>query len=128
VLGLALALLALPRGGLRVVDGVLEAHGPWPAWMLSTFVPLRGGAAAMTFGHVVIARDEQSLDVTRAHERVHVRQYERWGVLFFPAYLLASLYAVACGGDYYIDNVFEREAGLGRPAERHYNYAVRRDS
>jgi hypothetical protein len=32
----------------------------------------------MTLGHVVIARDQDLLDLTRAHERVHVRQCERW--------------------------------------------------
>jgi hypothetical protein len=41
---------------------------------------------------------------------VHVRQYERYGVLFFPAYLAASLAALASGGDPYVDNRFEREA------------------
>lgn len=108
--GLALAALALPRGRVRIVDGVVEAHGPWLRWALTACVPLKGGAAAMTLGPVVIGRDEHALEVTRAHERVHVRQFERWGAFMLPAYLMASLYAAFRGGHYYFDNVFEREA------------------
>jgi membrane protein YqaA with SNARE-associated domain len=110
MVGLILASLALVGGRVRVVAGVIEAHGPWLRWALSTCVPLSGGAAAITFGHVVLGRDQHALTLTRAHERVHVRQYERWGVLFLPAYLAASVYAVISGGHYYFDNVFEREA------------------
>lgn len=41
---------------------------------------------------------------------VHVRQYERWGPLMGPAYLLASLYMHLTGRRAYRDNPFEREA------------------
>lgn len=112
LLGLAVAAFALPGGRLRVVDGVVEAHGPWLGWVLARCVPLRGGVAALTLGHVVVGRDQYALDRTRAHERVHVRQYERWGGFFLPAYLLASLYATLRGGHYYFDNAFEREASV----------------
>ena len=108
-LGVPLAALALRGGGVRVVDGVLEAHGPWLRWVLSTCLPLRG-VTAMTLGHIVIGCDPCALDTSRAHERVHVRQYERWGALFLPAYLLASVWAMSTGRHYYRDNVFEREA------------------
>ena len=64
----------------------------------------------MTLGHVVIAQDLRSLNFTREHERVHVRQYEHWGPFFIPAYLLASLYARVTGKHPYFDNPFEREA------------------
>jgi uncharacterized protein (DUF2062 family) len=64
----------------------------------------------MTLGHVVIAGDAQSLESTRAHERVHVRQCELWGPLFVPAYLAASLWALLRGRDFYFDNWFEVEA------------------
>jgi hypothetical protein len=64
----------------------------------------------MTLGHVVIGRDRDCLDHSRAHERIHVRQAERWGPLFIPAYLLASLFAKLRGRDAYRDNPFEREA------------------
>ena len=61
---------------------------------------------AITFGHVVLSVDE--LDPTTLdHEIVHVRQYERWGPLFFPAYLFASLAARLRGGHGYRDNPFE---------------------
>ena len=44
------------------------------------------------------------------HERIHVRQCERWGPLFLPAYLLASAFIALRGGNPYLDNPFEREA------------------
>lgn len=109
-IGLVMMLGGLWRVRVRVVDGVLEAHGPALAWLLRHLTLMPEGAAAMTFGHVVIARDRQSLESTRAHERVHVRQCERWGALFVPAYLAASLWALLRGGDLYFDNWFEVEA------------------
>ena len=108
--GIAIAIAAWPRAQVSLVDGVIEVQGPWLRWALRHLVPLRGGAAAITFGHVVLARDQASLDFTRAHERVHVRQYERWGALFVPAYLTAGLWAALRGGHAYFDNPFEREA------------------
>jgi hypothetical protein len=72
--------------------------------------PIPGGAAAITFGHVVLGRDRRALEATRAHERVHVRQYETWGPAFIPAYVLASAWALARGGDAYERNRFERAA------------------
>ena len=39
----------------------------------------------------VLGIDEFWLNETRAHERVHVRQYEHWGPLFIPAYLGAAV-------------------------------------
>jgi hypothetical protein len=89
---------------------VIEAHGGLLAVLLRRCVPLRGGAAAMTLGHVVLGRDADSLERTRAHERAHVHQCERWGVLFIPAYALACVAAAVRGGHYYRDNRFEREA------------------
>ena len=95
---------------LRIVDGVIEAHGPALGWILTTLVPISGGASALALGHVVIAGDERSLEETRSHERVHVRQCECWGPFFIPAYLAGSLIAVSRGRHYYYDNPFEREA------------------
>ena len=95
---------------LRLVDGVIEAHGPALAWMLTSLVPICGGASALTLGHVVIGRDARSLQQTRSHERVHVRQCEWWGPFFIPAYLAGSLIAVCRRRHYYYDNPFEREA------------------
>jgi len=86
-----------------------SAAGVTPQF-LARFVPLPGGASAMTLGHVVLGRDAAALERTRAHERVHVAQYERWGPLFIPAYLLVSAWLLARGRDPYADNPFERAA------------------
>ena len=110
VLGLVLAALALWRGRVALVDGVVEAEGPLVCWALAHLVPLPGGAAAITLGHVVLGRDPSTLALTRAHERVHVRQYELWGPFFLPAYLLSSSIALARRRHAYYDNVFEQEA------------------
>ena len=93
-----------------VAGGVLEAHGGLLDLVLRRLVPLRGGASAMTLGHVVVARNAGCLERTRRHERVHVRQSERWGPLFIPAYFVASVAVAARGRHYYRDNPFEREA------------------
>ena len=94
----------------QVVDGVLEVYGGLVEWFLANGTLLEHGTSAMTLGHVVLGRDEQLLELTRDHERVHVRQCERWGPLFIPAYLLASAFAAIRGGRAYEDNPFEREA------------------
>ena len=109
-LGFLVVLAGLRRAQWRVVDGVLEAHGPTLAWLLSHLTLMSGGAAALALGHVVIARDDWSLESTRAHERVHVRQCEAWGPFFVPAYLAASLWALLLGRHFYFDNRFEVEA------------------
>ena len=111
IIGLCTAGMALVTGGsVRVVEGVLEVEGGLVRFILARCTPLRGGASAMTLGHVVIARDRKLLDSTRTHERVHVRQCERWGPLFIPAYFAASFLAWARGQRPYMDNHFEREA------------------
>lgn len=107
--GLAALPLSWFGGRVVVVDGVMECCGPGLKRVLARLGP-HGGVAAIALGHVVLAQDERSLDWTRAHERVHVRQCEYWGPLFVPAYLLASLVALASGGRPYLDNYFERQA------------------
>ena len=101
-------------GGGRVAwrDGVLEAWGGPLSPLLRHGNPLLP-IAAITLGHVVLARREEDLVRTRRHERVHVRQYERWGPCFPMLYLGASLVAWLGGGDAYRDNRFEREARAG---------------
>ena len=111
LLGLVLAFALLRRGHATLIDGVIEAHSPGLRRALTHLIPLAGGADAITLGHVVIGRSAQALEATRAHERVHVRQYELWGPLFVPAYLLAGLYALARGRHPYFDNRFERHTG-----------------
>ena len=123
----AMVVFAGLRGAkLRVVGGVLEAHGPLFAWMLGNLTFMPGGAAALTLGHVVIGRDPASLESTRAHERVHVRQCEAWGPLFVPAYLAASLVAALRGRSFYYDNRFELQAYAGDRNRSVSNRVVRR--
>jgi hypothetical protein len=66
--------------------------------------------SAITFGHVIIGIDHETLVAVRCHEQIHVRQYERYGILFFPLYLGSSLLQAALGRRPYHDNHFEREA------------------
>ncbi len=104
---LAVSLSLLTGGRARMHTGVLECHGGFARFLLCV-TPVR--AQAMTLGHVVLGRDAACLDRTRAHERAHVRQAERLGVLFPLAYLGASAFAVLRGRHFYRDNWFERDA------------------
>jgi hypothetical protein len=110
LLGLLFVPTVLLGGGADVVDGVIEVHGRFVSFFLRRCTMLKGGASAMTLGHVVLGRDRNLLAATRAHERVHVRQYEHWGPLFLPAYLGISLLLWLRGRRAYEDNPFEREA------------------
>lgn len=97
------ALLAPFFGSHRVSSGVLLCEGAaWPGRLGWSY-------RAITFGHVVLCVDELD-DALLAHELVHVRQYERLGALFMPAYLWASVAAWLRGGHYYRDNRYEIEA------------------
>jgi hypothetical protein len=101
-----------------VRDGVLEAWGGLLGAVLRLWPP-GVGAAAMALGHVILAMSEEDLARHREHERVHVRQCERWGPLFLPAYAIASLSAWVRGRDPYEGNRFEREAfAVDRERER----------
>jgi hypothetical protein len=108
LLGLAVGGLALLTGGRAQKRGrAIEFYGGAAAWLLEV---LLGGPAAMTLGHVVLGLGPRALDFARDHEAVHIRQYERWGPLFGPAYILCSLVLWLRGRDAYRDNPFEREA------------------
>jgi hypothetical protein len=48
--------------------------------------------------------------ISRDHEMVHVRQFERWGPLMGPAYLGCSLVLWFMGRRPYHDNPFETQA------------------
>ncbi len=100
----------LTGGRARVIDGVIEVAGGVGATLLRRAPIGPGGAAAITFGHIIIGVDEPTLATVRAHEHVHVRQTERWGPLFLPAYLASSLLALVRRRNPYLDNRFEREA------------------
>lgn len=110
-LGVVLAMSGVLTGGrLRLRAGVIEASGGLLPLLLRVVVLIPGGARALTLGHVVLGRTDADLERTRAHERVHVRQCERWGPLFVPAYLSSSAWAAIRGRGAYRGNGFEREA------------------
>jgi drug/metabolite transporter (DMT)-like permease len=103
-------LARLGGGRARWVAGVLELDGGGLPFFLSRLVPIRGGATALTLGHVVVARSAEGHARTRSHERVHVLQYERFGPFMLPAYVLLSLVMLLRGRHYYFDHPFETEA------------------
>jgi hypothetical protein len=108
--GLALGLVAMLAGARsRRVHGTLEISGGrllagWPR------LPRCVGFGALTLGHVILATDPATAADLRAHERVHVRQYEAWGLLFVPAYVAAGVWQWARGRHPHQDNPFERTA------------------
>ena len=109
-IGLGLGLIALVFGAsVRIHAGVLEFGGGHVGKWVSK-LPAPFAISAITFGHVVLGIDHATLKAVRAHEYVHVRQYERWGPFFVPAYLLSSFVQLVRGRDPYRDNCFEREA------------------
>lgn len=119
LIGAALVILVLASGGrARLHKGVWEAFGGWFGKVLASDMPFSGPVAAITFGHVVLGDCEKSLDATRTHEREHVRQYERWGTFFPPAYLIAGLWAWLKGGSPYTDNAFEIAARKAEVTDR----------
>jgi hypothetical protein len=109
--GLVFVVLAWLSGGrARLVDGVIEVEGGLVRrFMLGGMLGFTA-ASARTLGHVILGMDQANLDSSRIHERTHVRQYERWGMLLLPAYLASSWSAWRRGLDPYYDNCFEREA------------------
>ena len=107
---LPLAAAALATGGrARLESGVLEVAGGLLGPFLSRAIP-SFPIGAITLGHVVLGVNARELATSRAHERVHVRQYERWGVLFPVLYLTSSACALLTGRRLHADNRFEREA------------------
>lgn len=109
-IGLGLGVVALLIGGrARRVAGVLEFSLPEHG-RIGRALAARLPFAAITFGHVVCGVSTEQLARLRAHERVHVRQYEVLGPLFLLAYPLASLVAAARGRPAYRGNWFEVQA------------------
>ena len=108
--GLVLAAIAGAFGAkFAVVDGVIEVAVDGLERVLAR-APRPARFDAITFGHVVIGTSAATLAACRAHERVHVRQYERFGLLFFPLYLGASLVELLRGRHPYWHNPFEQQA------------------
>ncbi|MBA3594070.1 MAG: hypothetical protein H0W47_09775 [Polaromonas sp.] len=110
VLGLVLACIPLLAGGrARWSSGALEVtyrESQVDCGKLARRLPFRG----IVFGHVILAVTSEELRLIGPHERVHVRQYGRWGLLFFFAYGASSLWQLLCGRSAYWDNHFEVQA------------------
>ena len=110
LVGMTCALPALASGArARVHKGVIEVTGGRCGRLVGTF-RAHCRFDAITLGHVVLCVDEATAASVRAHERVHVRQYERFGVLFFVLYAGSSALQWLRGRRAYLDNRFEREA------------------
>lgn len=108
LLGCVLGGIGLLMGGkVQCKEGAIEFYGGLVQWMLS-LIP--GRIHAMTLGHSIIGLSARSLEVARKHEHVHIRQYEWFGPLFIPCYLLASLFVMFQGKRAYRDNPFEVQA------------------
>jgi hypothetical protein len=111
--GLMLAGSAAATGGrVRLRAGVVEAHGGLVRRLLVGNRFWTGGAA-MTLGHVILARDEACLDRSRPHELGHVRQFERWGPLLLPAYWAVAVWLKCRGYNPYLDHPFEQDDRRG---------------
>jgi hypothetical protein len=110
LLGLALGCAGLLTGGrCDVRSGCLEFHGGLVSWLLNR-LPTGPGTLAMTLGHTILGQSISALEMAREHEHVHVKQYQRWGPIFIPAYLVCSLYLWIRRRDAYRENPFEIEA------------------
>ncbi len=110
LVGLVIAAISCLLGATaRVREGVIEVAGGH----LATFArraPRSIQFLAITFGHVVLGLSHSVLAQERAHEHIHVRQYERWGFFFFPLYLASSAAQLLKGRHPYWHNRFERQA------------------
>jgi hypothetical protein len=109
-IGLLIALLPLAKGGrARWSAGAFEVVYRSRAEDCGPRIralPFR----AIVFGHVILSVSAEELQRIGPHERVHVAQYERWGVFFLLAYPASSLWQWLRGRNPYRDNVFEVQA------------------
>jgi hypothetical protein len=115
--------LALRQSRWRASHGCLEVSSPGLRWFLrAKWARLLAGGqgfAAATIGSVIIACDDAALADCGTHERVHVRQCERWGPIFPLAYVAAGLWIALKRRNlrsYYWDNPFEVEARTAESA------------
>jgi hypothetical protein len=110
LLGLGAGLVMLMFGAAaRRIQGAIEFSGGAIGLLFaSRLQPFR--FQAVTFGHVILGTSAAALAGAREHEQVHVRQYERWGPFFLPAYFASSVWQLVTGRHVYHDNYFERQA------------------
>ena len=110
LLGILIGVVGLLTGGkVRWKSGAVEFYGGATRWFVR-HLPTGCHTVGITLGHVILGQNADGLDFAEKHERVHVRQFEMWGPLMGPAYLLASLWVWWRGGNIYFDNPFEVEA------------------
>jgi hypothetical protein len=111
-IGCCIGVFALCYGATwNSVGGVVEIGGG----RLSSLVRLLPSALrfeAITLGHIILGMNHSVLETHRLHEHTHVRQYEHWGLLFFPLYLGSSLLQLLRGRDPHTHNYFEQKAYL----------------
>ena len=97
LLGAVLATPVLLAGGSakRVGRAIEISYYPTmcPAGTVLRHLPF----SAITLGHIIIAISGDEMARLRAHEHVHVRQYERLGLFFLLAYPASSLAAALRG-------------------------------
>ena len=119
LIGILIGMLGLVSGGhMQIRQNCVEFHGGLVTWLLGLLPPR--GVMAMTLGHTIIGQTQIGLADCREHEQVHVRQYERWGPLFIPAYLGCSVYLWLNKRDAYRENPFEIEAyAIADPHQEH---------
>ena len=110
LLGLMLGGIGLCFGGKVQRRGkAIEFYDGGVKWIVQR-MPRGQFVLAFTLGHCVLGQSADSLDRSRAHEAVHIAQFERWGPFFLPAYFLSSVYMWCTGRRFYRDNHFEQEA------------------
>ena len=120
LLGLTLGFMGVCTDGhARIRGRAVEFYGGMVTWLVKR-LPSGQFTLAVTLGHTVLGQSDASLDVAHDHEMIHVRQYERWGPLMGPMYLLCALVLWLVGAHPYRDNPFEREAyeKAGCPGDR----------
>ncbi len=104
----------IPPAGREVhlggISAVVIEHPSAAHYLDHQWIPVH----AQTLGRYVFARERLS-DRTIAHEMEHVRQWERLGPLFLPAYVASSGMALLRGRDPYRANRFEEAARRHEP-------------
>jgi hypothetical protein len=110
LIGLMIGAVGLCTGGhVRIRGRVVEFYGGAVRWVVR-HLPHGEFTLAITLRHTILGQTDAALDISRKHEMVHVRQFERWGPLMGPAYLLCAFVLYLIGRRPYRDNPFEREA------------------
>ena len=98
----------------RGVSAVLVEHANAAHYLDHGLMPIR----AQTLGRYVFARQPLPPEIVE-HELEHVRQWQRLGPFFLPAYVASSAVALLRGRHPYWANAFEaaarrREPGVSR--------------